>query len=234
LEASIAAPANAQQPAAQTKPAPAAAEPAQRGPGPGQVQKVFIVKHGRVEELARILSIFPAAITSSDRSGLSVLAVSAAPAVVSAIEETIKRLDVPPPPAKSVDVTGYVLECSASGGEAGTTPAELQDVVAQLIGTLHYKSCGLGQTLFARASDRASFRAAFAAYSLAARVDVDASQSPSIVRFRSLDFQVMGSNGRFTGDVDIREGQRVVLGKVVSTAATGKDGILVLTAKVVD
>src|SRR5438093_1567742 len=83
-----------------------------RGIRPGDVQRVFVVKHVLVSDLARVLSVFPAEL--SGRDNMHVLSVSAAPAVVAAIEETIKRLDVPPPPTRSVEVTLYVLECSVS------------------------------------------------------------------------------------------------------------------------
>jgi hypothetical protein len=237
----------AQQPSPDAKAAPAASpEPPKRGPHPGDVQKVFVVKNGRVADLARVLSVFPAQISVADRPGLSVLAVSASPAVVAAIEETIKRLDVPAPLAKSVDVTGYILECSAKGGETGSAPSELQDVVTQLKRTFNYSDCGLGQTLFARGSDGTRFRSASASggsqpagagfetgtYILEAHIEVDASQGSPIVRFGRLSLQVVGHSNGFSGDVDVRDGQRVVLGKLGSLS--GKDGILVLTAKVVN
>jgi hypothetical protein len=236
----LAAPALAQEPSPNTKPSPAQSpEPARRGTRPGDVQKVFVLKHVRADDMAGILSVFPAQISNVERIGLSALAVSAAPAVVAAIEETIKRLDVPPPLAKSVDVTGYVLECSAKGGEAGGPPSELQDVVAQLKRTFNYADCGLGQTLFARGSDHARFETATASgsgsgtYHLQARIEIDGAQGSTVIRFRGLSLQIVGgSGGRFAADVDVRDGQRVVLGKLGSIS--GKDGILVLTAKVVD
>ncbi len=247
----LGAPAMAQQPAVEAKSsAPATSpEPPKRGPRPGDVQKVFVVKNGRVAELARVLSVFPAEISSVDRSGLSVLAVSASPAVVAAIEETLKRLDIPAPPAKSVDVTGYILECSAKGGETASAPSELQDVITQLKRTFGYSDCGLGQTLFARAGDRTRFRSASGSgsgtYILTAGIEVDASQGAPIVRFRGLSLGLAGHDSGFSGDVDVRDGQRVVLGKLgwlsrnvkveeSSGAQPGIDGILVLTAKVVD
>ena len=93
---------------AQENPAAATASPtpppvpARRGPRPGDVQKIFVLKHVRVDDMARLLSVFPAEISGSDHPELRALAVSAAPAVVAAIEETIKRLDIPPAPARSV------------------------------------------------------------------------------------------------------------------------------------
>src|SRR6185503_19768820 len=121
--------------------ASAAASPeARRGIRPGDVQKVFIVNHVGINDLVRVLSVFPAELSGMDRDNRRVLSVSAAPAVVAAIEETVKRLDVPPPPIKSVEITAYVLECSASV-EAGTLPQDLQAVLVQLKKTFSYSGC---------------------------------------------------------------------------------------------
>jgi hypothetical protein len=240
-------PALAQQ-ATTPKPPPASDAP-KRGPRPDDVQKVFVLKNVRADDLAELLSVFPAQITNVERTGLSALSVSAAPAVLAAIEETIKRLDVPPPPAKGMEVTGYVLECSAKA-EGGSAPSELQDVVGQLKRTFGYADCGVGQTLFARGSNHARFRSAAGSkpesrdhppgaelvpgtYVLeAGRVDIDGSQTPSVIRFRGLSLQIIGSTVGFSADVDVRDGQKVVLGKLGSVS--GKDAMLVLTARVVD
>jgi hypothetical protein len=229
------------------KPLPPPLAP-KRGPRDGDVQKVFVLKNVRADDLAELLSVFPAQITNVERTGLSALSVSAAPAVLAAIEETIKRLDVPPPPARAVEVTGYVLECSAKA-EGGSAPSELQDVVAQLKRTFGYAECGVGQTLFTRGSNHARFRSAAGSkpgsrdhpsetesagtYVLeAGRVDIDGVQSPSVIRFRALSLQIIGSTAAFSADVDVRDGQKVVLGKLGSVS--GKDAMLVLTARVVD
>ena len=133
---------------------------ARRGVRPGDVQKVFIIKHVHVNDLARILSVFPAELSGMERDNPRVLSVSAAPAVVAAIEETIKRLDVPPPPIRSVEITAYVLEC-ASSGEAGILPQDLQGVLVQLRKTFNYSGCALARTLFARGSEDSRFGAEF-------------------------------------------------------------------------
>ena len=233
---SLVAPALAQEVSANpTSPAAPPPERARRGPLPGDLQKVFVLKHVRADDMAGLLAVFPADISNVERIGLSALAVSAAPAVVAAIEETIRRLDVPAPLARSVDVTGYVLECSGKGAEVGSPPSELQDVVSQLKRTFGYAECGLEQTLFARGSDHARFRSGSGtgpgsgAYLLEARIEIEG----PVVRFRGLSLQTIGGlSGSFAADVDVRDGQRVVLGKLGSVS--GRDAILVLTAKVVD
>jgi len=230
LIVSAATKAPAASPAASAAPSPEA----RRGVRPGDVQKVFVVKHLLVSDLARVLSVFPAEL--SGRDSMRVLSVSAAPAVVAAIEETIKRLDVPPPPIKSVEITAYVLECSTSG-DAGSLPPDLQGVLVQLKKTFNYTGCGLARTLFSRGSDGSRFGAEFnertaGKYEVTGRVEVDSSEPPT-VRLRGIDLLTWSDStrSRLSGDVEVRGGQKVVLGRLGVTES-GKDQIVVLTAKV--
>jgi hypothetical protein len=232
----------AQKPAAEAKPgaaaspSPAASPEARRGVRPGDVQKVFVVKYIHVNDLARLLSVFPAEISGMERDTTRVLSVSAAPAVVAAIEETIKRLDVPPPPIKSVEVTAYVLECAVSG-DPGSLPQDLQNVLVQLKRIFNYSGCGLARTLFARASEDSRLAAEFnertaGTYQLSGRVEVDSSQPP-VVRLRGLDLANFSglTRSRLGGDIEVRDGQKIVLGRL-GTTESGKDQIVVLTARV--
>jgi len=222
--------------AASPSPSPASSPEARRGVRPGDVQKVFIIQHVGVNDLVRVLSVFPAELSGMERDNRRVLSVSAAPAVVAAIEETIKRLDVPPPPIKSVEITAYVLECSTSG-EAGTLPQDLQGVLVQLKKTFNYSGCALGRTLIARGSDDSRFAGEFneraaGKYELNGRVEVDSSEPPT-VRLRGIDLVNWSANtrSRISGDVEVHGGQKVVLGRLGVTES-GKDQIVVLTAKV--
>ena len=220
-----------------SSPSPAAEAP-RRGVRPGDVQRVFILKYLGLNDTARMLKVFPTEISGMDDGKTRVLSVSGAPAVVAAIEETLKRLDVPPPPSKNVEVTAYVLECATSG-DAGSLPPDLQDVVAQLKRTFNYSGCGLARTLFTRTSAgsriNSEFKegsAGFYHLSIAAPVELDATET-STVRFRSLTLENVGPNqgGRFTGDVEVRDGQKVVLGRL-GTVPSGKDQLIVLTAHI--
>jgi len=216
--------------------ASAAPSPEARGVRPGDVQKVFIVNHVAINDLVRVLHVFPAELSGMERDNRRVLSVSAAPAVVAAIEETIKRLDVPPPPIKSVEIAAYVLECSTSG-EVGTLPQDLQSVLVQLKKTFNYSGCGLARTLLARGSDGSRFAAEFnertaGKYELTGRVEVDSSEPPT-VRLRGTDLLTWSDStrSRLSGDIEVRGGQKVVLGRLGVTES-GKDQIVVLTAKV--
>ena len=103
-----------------------APDPTSRGPRPGDVQKVFVLRYVDAGPLAKILSVFPAAISFARVRELQTLAVSANPAVLAAIEETIKRLDTPPEVKRNVEVTVHVLECSTRPDETSTTSGEVE------------------------------------------------------------------------------------------------------------
>jgi hypothetical protein len=220
--------------AAEAKAAASPSPDARRGVRPTDIQKVFVIKHVRVDDLARVLSVFPAEVNGMERDDMRVLSVSAAPAVVAAIEEVIKRLDVPPPAVKNVEVTFYVLECAASG-DANSLPQDLQSVFVQLKRTFNYSGCSLARTLFTRGSSRfnADFNERTAGnYRVNSRIDVDSS-TPPVVRLRNLDLvNIYGvQRSQISGDVEVRDGQKVVFGRL-GTTESGKDQIVVLTAKV--
>lgn len=227
-------------------PPSAAPDTTSRGPRPGDMQKVFVLRYVDAGPLAKILSVFPAAISFAKVRDLQTLAVSANPAVLAAIEETIKRLDTPPEVKRNVEVTIQVLECSPRPDEANTTPGELQEIVGQLKRTFNYAGCGLAQTLLAAGRDGSGFRAASGIlhYDLHARVEIVTSDRVPLVRLtqfqvnHSIPVKVSGGgtsmgNNSFDGDLEVRSGQRAVVGKLGSSES-GKDEILVVTAKILD
>src|SRR2546425_883654 len=73
--------AQAAPPAAKDKPEPPSASappvPARRGPRPGDVQRVFVIKYVDAGRMARVLSVFPAEISSAVVGEVQALAVSA-------------------------------------------------------------------------------------------------------------------------------------------------------------
>jgi len=233
-----------------TEAAPSPApSPTSRGPRPGDVQKVFVLRYVEASPLAKILSVFPAAISFARVRDLQTLAVSANPAVLAAIEETIKRLDTPPAAKRNVEVTVQVLECSTRPDETSTAPGELQDVVDQLKRTFKYAGCSLAQTLFARGREGSNVEAysGVLRYSVVSHVEIATSDTVPVVKLSP--FRVEHSdipmkypagtsgparaNNLFDGGIDVRSGQRVVAGKLGSSES-GKDEILVVTVKILD
>src|SRR5712692_4079047 len=153
-------------PQAEKGKAEAPAPPARRGPRPGDLQKVFVIRHVNASRLAQILSVFPAEISAAGIGEVQALAVSASQPTLAAIEETIKRLDTPPAAKRNVDVTVQVLECSTRLEETSSTPGELQEVVGQLRRTFNYAGCGLVQTLLARGREGSMFSSGMPHYDL--------------------------------------------------------------------
>ncbi len=221
------------------------APPVRRGPRPGDVQKVFVIKYVDARRMAQILSVFPAEISAAGIGEVQALAVSASQPTLAAIEETIKRLDTPPAAKRNVDVTVQVLECSTRPEETSSTPGELQEVVGQLRRTFNYAGCGLVQTLLGRGREGSLFSSGMPHYDLRWRVDIVPSEGVSIIKLAQFkvvhrDIPTKNAGGGtsmqsnfFDGDIDVRNGQRAVVGKL-GTGESGKDEILVVTAKILD
>jgi len=235
---------------------------------PGDVQKVFVIEHVRPEYLARLLSVFPAEIvaveprTGTGGVGARVLSVSAKPAVLAAIEETIKRLDQPATeeerPSRNVEITGYVLEGLAESAPAESLPVDLQGVVGRLHRTFAYPGYRLLDTVVARARGDGSgcevsgvttmklSSLAPSFYSLRASTTID--PASGMIRLSHLEFRIempvpinetpAGRSFQYksiglSSNVDIREGQFAVVGK--SGLGNSENAlVLVLTARVVD
>lgn len=233
-----------------------------RAPRPSDVQRVFAVEHVSARAMGQLLAVFPASISYSTYANTRALAVSASPAVMAAIEETLKRLDVPSPSA-NVELTGYVLEALAQPTEGARVPPALEGVVTQLKHTFNYAAYRLVDTLIARTREGSELvvsalaeashgpGGARTSYSLRARrASVAAGDAGSIVRLDRLSFDAQVpvpvfstavaastswqyKNVGLSTDVDIREGQTVVVGKS-GVGEAGNAIILVLSAKVVD
>jgi len=227
-----------------------------RSPRPGDVQKVFVIKYVPVGSLAEVLAVFPATITfsrfgTSTQLGVSAaLGVSAPPAVMAAIEETIKRLDVPRMGFRNIELTAEILEALPAPAEATTLPPELQGVVAQLKRTFTFGVYRLADTLFVRAREEEGLETNGTSandflglgrlnYSLNVRTAfITAAAGGAVVhldgmRFTALNPKLARGMVGVSGDIDIREGQRVVVGNS-GLGTSGNAIILVLSAKVVD
>jgi len=222
-----------------------------------QVRKVFQIKHTDVDRLAQVLRIFGN--IHADRD-LRVIAVVTSPSILPIIEDTIHRLDVPPPAPQNVELTVYLLLASDNG--VGSVPPELEGVAKQLKTTFAFKGLHTIDTLVVRSRDKQSadvkglakfdtdipnpstysfaYRAAtilsdekgrsirLDGLRFGARVIVkqQSEASSSVVGYSAID-------AGFGTDVDVREGQKVVVGK----AAVGGSNtalILVITAKILE
>jgi hypothetical protein len=115
---------------------------AQERPAPGMRARVLVVKHKNPDDLAHALRPLSsgasgAMVQSSEQ--FNTVTVRDFPENLAAIDQALKRLDVPTPPQPDVEVRIRVLLGSPLAG-AGQYPAELESVVKQLSATLQYRS----------------------------------------------------------------------------------------------
>jgi hypothetical protein len=222
-----------------------------------RITKVIAVKHANLKQLEPIINVFGTANRFSPELG--VIAVSGRLEDVAAVEEAIKRLDVPPATPKNIEFTAYVLAASTQANQGGELPRELESVAKQLKNIFSYQSFRLLDTMVLRVRNgqdgqatglfqpptgspegapgifyMANFRqASLSEGSMGNVIQVRELRFNARVPVRtgSASFQVQDVG--FNTGIDIREGQKVVVGK------TNLDGsnsamILVVTARVVE
>ncbi len=234
----------------------AAEEPAK------QLARLVPLNHVTRDAAERLLAVFvgtPVKISVVNGT----VALSGPPDAVALVEEFIKKFDVPPPAQKNIDVTAYMLLGNQEEtGDAASTP-ELAGVVKQLRSVFGFKSYRLLETMVVRSREGRGGEAsglmnpaqATADPSLKPLYQFKFNQSTLSTddKGRSIHLDHVRFGGRIpiatstkggesqyqyldTGintDVDLREGQKVVVGKAsIGTANTSL--FLVLTAKVVD
>ena len=187
------------------------------------------------------------------------IAISGPAALIPTIEDTIRRLDVPPPTPQNVELTVYLLLAS---DQEGSVPAELESVVKQLRTTFGFKGVRPVDTIVVRSRDTRPGQVSGlsrldpeipnpSTYSLSyAGASINSDEKGRSIRLNGLRFnakivvksqQVEGGanvgytwiDAGFGTDVDVREGQKVVVGKA-AVGGTNTALILVITAKVLE
>jgi hypothetical protein len=177
---------------------------------------------------------------------------------MTAIQEAIQRLDVASAASKNIEMTAYLLIGGETAGtEPSAMPKELDSVVAQLKNAFAFKSYRLLDILALRT--RVGQRASNSSLGRPIQVDMGTSSAPPTTQFRinsagigsdettvridGLNLQsripvATSGQGQFVyqdvglqADVDIKQGQKVVIGRV-SVAESAL--FLVLTAQVVN
>jgi hypothetical protein len=137
--------------------------------------------------------------------GLRVLSVRAPKEIMPAIEDAIKRLDVPMP-RKDAELTIYVLLATEQPNTT-TLPPTLQPVVNQLKNVLSYKGFQLVDTLIARGRDTNNATAT----TLQGTLAVEHAPFPGNVTYQfRASFRIMNPEGKET--VLRLDGMRFMLG----------------------
>ncbi|HEV2444782.1 MAG TPA: secretin N-terminal domain-containing protein, partial [Candidatus Sulfopaludibacter sp.] len=199
------------------------------------VQKVFILKYADPRNLAGLLQVFDANVHVN--ADLHALAVSGSPQTLQAIEEAINKLDTPAAAVKDVVLTmQLVVGTDTEGAVGGPIPKDLDKVVAELRDVFPFKNYRLMDvlTLRTRIGQRAGTESSGGAMQFGSVTKPVVSNfnfntsslgpDGTTVRLEGLRAQsqipVEASPGQYsrqdltlTTDVDIKEGQKVVIGR---------------------
>jgi hypothetical protein len=218
------------------------------------VTRVFPLKHADPKALSALLNQYGRVDISGALGALTITTRDNTAMV--GVEQIIKRFDVPPPPVQNIDVTIYLMSALGTPS-SGAVPPELEPVVKQLKNTFSYKGYQLIDTEVMRVRAGQGGEVSGVVNGAPA---VEGNKTISQVKFRSasvstdekgrairidglkvgLRIPVVSGQKQFqyidTGintDVDIREGQKVVVGKA-NMDGSDRASIVVLSAKVVE
>jgi hypothetical protein len=205
------------------------AKKADTAPKKPQVQRLFILKYADPMQLVTLLQVFDASVRQN--AEMHALAIEASPEAMRAIEDAIQKLDVPAAMPKNVEMTVFLLVASDSAATAaagGPIPKDLDSVATQLKATFPFKNYGLLDVLTFRTrtgqpvsttSAGGSLQIGNATVSVISTVriaSVSVESDGSTVRIDKMDsrYQWSGQNLGISTDLDIKEGQKVVVGRL--------------------
>lgn len=202
--------------------------------------RIFPVKYVDLGQLNNALSMFRAKTQISPE--LHVISVRAPKEIMPAIEDAIKRLDVPQP-RKEAELTIYVIIASDQAEPSTTIPPALNPVINQLKGVLAYKSYRVLDTLITRGGTSNGFNNTLSGtlvlsetlkptFDFRSRFQIENPDGKTpVLRLNDMNFSLRGGGmnpAGVSGNVEIPQGQQVVVGK----ATLGdKALILVMSAK---
>lgn len=219
------------------------------------VSRVLMMKYINPERAIPVLSVLAGKqVRWQADSQMKLIVMSGPGELVKALEEAIQKLDVPPPVEKNVELTFYMLLASAQP-EGTVVPPDLNGVAAQLRNVFGFKSLRVLETSVLRGREgrqleakglvaTSSKLAETAPYVISAKaVAVTVGEKGATIRLDGLRFNAQFPVGSpsaiqfqpvsISTDLDVREGQKVVVGKA-SIDAAAQSIFLVVTAKVVD
>jgi hypothetical protein len=218
---------------------------------PKPIQKLITVKYVDANVVHNLLRTFAPGNDWSMESDnrLHVIALRGRPEIVATLEEAIKKLDVPP---ADFELTVYLISSSPQVGDQ--LPDALASTVKQLHGVFAFKGYQLLDSFVLQGIDGQGGNAVGnlskdgknSTYRFRYDRAAVSGEGPKVVNLHNLDLQIQSFTGAFNKDgypvshdttlhtdIDIRDGQKVVVGK--SDVNNGESPlILVVTAKVVE
>ena len=224
----------------------------------GFKSKVLEVKNLDVNEVGMTLHLLGSGYEGAGvypNKTLKTITVRDFPENIAAMEDALKRLDVPQPAPSRLDFELHMYVILASRGDAavpaGPVPAELTPVLEQLQKTLSYKNYGLAASIVQRFSGtrgepngtgstevpgpNPSFKNSEMRYLYALR-DTSVSQDASghallsVSQFR-FECQIGGESATITTALNLRLGEQVVVG---TSTLQNRALAIVISAKRVD
>jgi hypothetical protein len=229
----------------------------QSPPSSETANAVIPVQYADVNELAEVLTAFikgPLGGHMAVSPKLRVISVEGSKAFVEVCKEAARKLDVPPVPARSIELTFTVLVASKAGGASEGIPVELQSVVEQLKKLAAFKNLRLADMQAVRVTDGRSVEvqgaldpmeqgAVQVAYSIKIKsASRKASEKEVRISLAQLSMEASvhvrreQSSSAFdrllSSDIEFSEGQKAVVGTM---GVTGTDSlILVVQARDVE
>jgi hypothetical protein len=183
-----------------------------------KMTRMFPLKYADAEQIRRLFSTYSYPMTSNRE--FNVLTVTGPPVFQTKVEAAIKEFDVPPQPPKNIELTIYVVTGSDT---ASPVAKELEAIEKQFTAGGSFKGIRLTDTQVIRIrpgqpgeSGGIRLRAAW----------VNAGEKVRVISFDGLKVNLKSAT--MGADIDIPEGQGVVIGKA------NPDGLLVATAKVAE
>lgn len=235
-----------------------AQETAREAPhGRDRVTRVFKLQHADPRDVAQVINVFGGSVTP--QPDLGVLVWSGPAEVLPGVDAAVAGLDVPPPPTRNLELTVHLLEALPSASNAATLPDNLIGVGTQLRNVMAIPAVRLVDTAVLRVRERSRNKSLVGvlhtdagsqgAYRMSFRnIELSGDGEDLTFRLDGLQFSVTvpvasppGTDGRpnavrevgLDTDIDLRPGQKVVVGKV-SAGELSDALILVITGKVVD
>lgn len=239
--------------------APAAQEPSSEAakPQPGMIQKVVEVQHQKVQEIANLLANSAVAVKPNEH--FRAISLYGPKDLVEALEIEIRRLDKPiMVTSRNIELVGYLILAASKGTAGQAVPKDLEPVVKQLQNVFGFQDFRLFETAFMRNREGTQIEASGNARMLVVEQSPPASYSirclstsisttgdTRTIRLDGFRFGIrapysVGTSGQFQfaeigfiTNLDIREGQKVVVGQ--SRVGEGEWAlVLVLTARVAE
>jgi hypothetical protein len=220
------------------------------------VSRLIPLKHVASDSVATIAASFGrgSVLFNQDPKGRFVT-LSGPEESVRQIEEAIRVIDVPQPPLRNVESVFHII-LATNAADPGGLPKELEGVAQQLRGTFGFKGVRLLETAVIRGransgSETSGLMPSATKPEAAARyhirygaLNVTSEEKVSRARYNALRISFTipytGPDGRsynqdlhINTDIDIREGQKVVVGKT-SIDTASQSLFVVVSAKIVD